>query len=313
MICGLTNKVNNPYADILNRKAGSASNNNSVRSKLLQMTNERRSVYDGFSSSQKGDLLINSMLDYGKSIRSERQQKKDSLISLKTLKYQFKSISSKLMSAKTSTSARMVVGQAEREVLRLKREKMKENVDETEIDAAINHAKAMERVARRKVKHLLQEELAKASGKCSMPEEKETDDIKSDSAGNERSNNEDICESEECSDVIDKINAETAKLSEEMLDTISEAMNDLMEEFGFEEAPESDPEDIKMMIIKHRNREMKEIAKADSEYLKAVFDHLEEMKSGAAPVMGTADMTGFATSTDLGSIGFNEPTIDVAL
>lgn len=59
---------------------------------------------------------------------------------------------------------KMVVGQAEREVLRLKREKMKENVDETEIDAAINHAKAMERVARRKVKHLLQEELAKASG-----------------------------------------------------------------------------------------------------------------------------------------------------
>ena len=39
-----------------------------------------------------------------------------------------------------------------------------------------------------------------------------------------------------------------------------------------------DPADIKMMKIKHRNKEMKEIVKADAEYLKAVFDRLEKMK-----------------------------------
>ena len=36
-----------------------------------------------------------------------------------------------------------------------------------------------------------------------------------------------------------------------------------------------------MMKIKHRNKEMKDIVKADAEYLKAVFDRLEKMKSHA--------------------------------
>lgn len=39
-----------------------------------------------------------------------------------------------------------------------------------------------------------------------------------------------------------------------------------------------DPADLKMMKIKHRNKEMKDIVKADAEYLKAVFNHLEKMK-----------------------------------
>lgn len=296
MICGIANKVNNPYADILNKK-------------LLQRTNERHMVYDGFSSSQNGDLLINSMLDYGKSVRSQRQQKKDSLISLKTLKYQFKSISSKLINAKTSASARAVVGQAEREVLRLKREKMKGDVDETEIDAAINHAKAMERVARRKVKHLIQEELAKASDNrnCMMLEEKETEDVNTDVENDEEKNaetnkaeNNEVASDEltslssEYSKLVEKCNDEVEELSEEIMDTLSEEMNNLMEEIGFEEASDVDPSDIKMLIIKHRNREMKEIAKADSDYLKVVFDNLETLKS--------ADV---ALPT--------EPTIDVAL
>ena len=39
--------------------------------------------------------------------------------------------------------------------------------DSEEIEAAISHAKAIERVAKKKVRHLEEEELAKACGACS--------------------------------------------------------------------------------------------------------------------------------------------------
>ena len=45
---------------------------------------------------------------------------------------------------------------------------------------------------------------------------------------------------------------------------------------------------LKMMKIKHRNKEMKDIVKADAEYLKAVFDHLEKMKDNMVIPTGTS-------------------------
>ena len=85
---------------------------------------------------------------------------------LKKLKYSFKNISGKLIRSKTSVAARQVAGEAKREVLRLKQQKQSGKYDNEEIEAAINHAKAMERVAKKKVRHLEEEELAKACGAC---------------------------------------------------------------------------------------------------------------------------------------------------
>ena len=44
-------------------------------------------------------------------------------------------------------------------------------------------------------------------------------------------------------------------------------------------------EDLKELKIKHRNKEMKEIVKADTEYLKAVFDNLAKDISMPEPVI----------------------------
>ena len=178
-LTGLNNSIKNPYAAIANKKqpASTLSKTSDVRAKLRQLTQNRDSVYDGFSKNSRGNLLINATLDYGKTLKEQRAQNKDSLLALKSVKYQFKNISSQIVRAKTSTSARQAVGQAEREVLRLKREKMKDGVDTAEIDAAINHAKAMERGARRKVKHLEQEEMAEASGSKGIVIDEEEADI----------------------------------------------------------------------------------------------------------------------------------------
>ena len=60
-----------------------------------------------------------------------------------------------------------------------------------------------------------------------------------------------------------------------------------MSELGLDELNDSllaskrdmDPADLKEMKIKHRNKEMKEIVKADNEYLKAYFKYLEKQDS----------------------------------
>ena len=106
------------------------------------------------------DSYMSNMQKYSELLRTQRTKAKDVSGKLKKLKYHYKDISSKIMRSKTSAMARQVVSQAKREVLRLKREKQSGKYDSEEIDAAIVHAKAMERIARKKVKHLEEEEMA---------------------------------------------------------------------------------------------------------------------------------------------------------
>ena len=110
------------------------------------------------------DSYMSNMQKYSELLRTQRTKAKDVSGKLKKLKYHYKDISSKIMRSKTSAMARQVVSQAKREVLRLKREKQSGKYDSEEIDAAIVHAKAMERIARKKMKHLEEEEMAKACG-----------------------------------------------------------------------------------------------------------------------------------------------------
>ena len=68
--------------------------------------------------------FVETMWDYNEKLQNQRLQTKDTSNQLKKLKYSFKNISGKLMRSKTSTAARQVVGEAKREVLRLKQQSM---------------------------------------------------------------------------------------------------------------------------------------------------------------------------------------------
>ena len=96
----------------------------------------------------------------------------------------------------------------------------------------------------------------------------------------------------------------------------------LLEEIGLEQLSDTaassgdmDPEDLKMMKIKHRNKEMKDIVKADAEYLKAVFDNLEKSKNiGVVP----ESTGGIAVSLPMSNLpvpaaGESAPTINIVL
>ena len=297
------------------------------------------------ANSWSQDSIVTSSLSYSESLRNQRQQTKNTTLALKKLKYQFKNISSKILRSKTSQAAKQAAGQARREVLRLKRQKQNSDSDSEEIDAAIAHAQAMERVAKKKAKHLEEEEMVKAAGGICPGDricEEETKDVQDAEAENAQNEEEMSAEgsadevsrdlsayeyagneayagdSYDISDYIDlgmdafyaqtgDFMSEMSDFTSEMIQEMSDSLRDLMEEMGLDGLSdtavsvnrEMDPADLKMMKIKHRNKEMKDIVKADAEYLKAVFNHLEKMKDNVVIPTGTsfsADAVGVGVS-----------------
>ena len=280
-----------------------------ISSAAQNKQNETRAVYGVCGT----ESILSKMKSYSDSLNTRRTQSKDTALKIKKLKYRYKDISSKIIRSKTSSAARNVASQAKREVLRLKRAKQNGDYDDSEeIDAAIAHAKAMESVAKKKVRHLMEEEMAKATAGPCMGELEENKDTKKklDEESNPE-NSEDVEEGYEYDDYeayeseyLEMINeyqdmdiaesedfiANMEDLTSQLLDDFEEGMREMLEDMGFGEMSDSisaaekdmDPADLDMMKIKHRNKEMKEIVKADAEYLKVVFDYIQKAKSGGA-------------------------------
>lgn len=344
-----------------------AKNKSSVTDIRRMLARDDRNGQMQAANSWSQDSIVTSSLSYSESLRNQRQQTKNTTLALKKLKYQFKNISSKILRSKTSQAAKQAAGQARREVMRLKRQKQSGNYDDDEIQAAIDHAKAMERVAKKKAKHLEEEELTKAAGGIWQGDricEEETKDVQDAEAENARNAEEMSVESSEdemsrdlsayeyagneayagdsydISDYIDlgmdafyaqtgDFMSEMSDFTSEMIQKMSDSLRDLMEEMGLDGLSdtavsvnrEMDPADLKMMKIKHRNKEMKDIVKADAEYLKAVFNHLEKMKDNVVIPTGNAGavssgMTGTSFSADAVGVGVSAapvPVINITL
>ena len=342
-----------------------AKNKSSVTDIRRMLSRNSQSTQTQAANSWGQDSIVTSSLSYSESLRNQRQQTKNTTLALKKLKYQFKNISSKILRSKTSQAAKQAAGQARREIMRLKRQK--QNSDSEEIDAAIAHAQAMERVAKKKAKHLEEEEMVKAAGgicqgdRISEEETKDAQDAESENARNaEEMSAEDSADevsgdfsayeyagneayagnSYDISDYIalgmDAFYAQTgdfmsemSDFTSEMIQEMSDSLRDLMEEMGLDGLSdtavsvnrEMDPADLKMMKIKHRNKEMKDIVKADAEYLKAVFNHLEKMKDNVVIPTGNAGavssgMTGTSFSADAVGVGVSAapvPVINITL
>lgn len=286
--------------------SGFVKNDENAKSKA-DVSKMRRALKSGAENLAKETnvSVIDNMHLYSKALKKQREATKDVSLVKKKLKYSFKKISSKIISSKTSTSAREAVSQAKREIQKIKAARRTGKYDEEEIQAALDHAKSMERIARKKVKHLEEEEMAKrcspkegsGSGSVSVADnediKQEKDQVKDeirnirDEIGDmeKRAGNGEYIESENVTnDMIEEI----CGRMEEMLGEI-EDLNDLMDEL-VSDPTDMDPEDIKGMIIKHRNKEMKEITKADADYLKAMFEHYENIKADGGMTTSSIDV-----------------------
>lgn len=337
-----------------------AKNKSSVTDIRRMLSRNSQSTQTQAANSWGQDSIVTSSLSYSESLRNQRQQTKNTTLALKKLKYQFKNISSKILRSKTSQAAKQAAGQARREIMRLKRQKQNSDSDSDseEIDAAIAHAQAMERVAKKKAKHLEEEEMVKAAGgicqgdRISEEETKDTQDAEAKNVQNAEEMSRDLSayeyagneayagDSYDISDYVDlgmdafyaqtgDFMSEMSDFTSEMMQEMSDSLRDLMEEMGLDGLSdnavsvnrEMDPADLKMMKIKHRNKEMKDIVKADAEYLKAVFNHLEKMKDNVVIPTGnagavSAGMTGTSFSADAAGVGVPAapvPVINITL
>lgn len=315
---GIAGLVNNPYPMM---NASERTYGTVVRSEISQLKRVANGA-DPDSVQQNrtygASSIISSAQAFASTVRESRIKSKETTNEVKKLQYNFKDISSQIMRSKTSLSAKQAASKARREVLRLRRAKAGGQYDEEEVNAALEHAKSMERVAKKKAAHLQQEELihitdeegnAKAAEELKEHPEKlggeEEKDVLDELTATEQArpgqteDSEDISEelSENAEEITaqmtDRVSAQMDELMQEMSDLMSEQMDDLLEELDLLTEMSSVPKemseaDYKQLVTKHRTEEMKEMAEADREYLKYIFEKYQKMKEGSSGVSGVS-------------------------
>lgn len=209
---------------------------------------------------------------------------------IKRLQYNFKEVSSQITKAKTSDSARRAVTKARAKVVLLQRKLKTGEYDDQDLERALIHARKMERIAKKKVKHLREEEKAEKDGICQekLEEEEETFDLEEMNEEQDPGLSEQ--ELKELMEELEQLMAESMEELQEIadLDEFSEEFMDVSEE-------NMDPEDLELLKKKHRADELREIANADMKYLKALFDKLEKEKQAnvsGANFSNQSDMNG---------------------
>ncbi len=191
----------------------------------------------------------------------------------KRLYYNFKQISTMILQSKKSSTARKVVSKAFIKVMTLRTKYRTGVYDDREVGHALIHAQQLVRVAKKKMKHLMEEERAgKRGGICEGELEEENTEL----------------ELEELNEDYDPKLTEEAmkKLMQELQQQIEELERAIMEESGLDDLSEElmefggdmDPADLDLLKKKHRAQELRDIMEADMKYLKAMFDKLAREK-----------------------------------
>ena len=297
--------------------------------KAKRISNMKRMI-SGANKQQNGTKnIIDSTREYGNQIRSSRETQKNTASSLKKLKYNFKNISSQIRRSKTSVNAKQVASKARREVVALKSKLQTGKYDKEELQAAIEHAKSMERAAKKKARHLEEEELIKVTDREGNPisvsdfeeqlenkmeEAREAYEAEMDAAVEEALSEmseeqiaaieEAIAESmDEVQQMMEQSMEESMEeVTEDMYDLLAESMEDMMEETLGDLAEsmmvmtdyEMNEEEFKTFRLKHRASEDKVMLEADGKYLKAIFDMYSRRMGGGDAIQG---MNGGSSAT----------------
>ncbi|MBD5452668.1 MAG: hypothetical protein HDR25_08510 [Lachnospiraceae bacterium] len=227
----------------------------------------------------------------------------------KKVNYNMRQISAKILKSKTSSTARMAWTGAKTKVAQLKRQLYDDGIDRYDLEHAIVHAMQIARVAKKKMKHLQEEEAAKKGGVCEGKQVDMEEDLSKEYIEGSEAYGEDVVQEvmkelerdmqrkmqraiqEEMQKLLEEITSESGldELSEELLSAFSEDM---------------DPEDLEAMKKKHRNEELKAIMEADLKYLKAIFNKLQREKeanaSGASSIVSDNGVNGQSVTLELG-------------
>lgn len=214
----------------------------------------------------------------------------------KSAGYSYKRLSTQLMRTKTSVNAGQLALRAREQVGTLRRKLASGDYDEQELRNAIMHAESMARIAKKRMKHLKEEEDAKEKGSfCETDWEKE-----------DESDMQTLLEEMPTEDMAEISQEEMEQMLRELQSEMEELMKEVEEECGLEDLDElmpsanmnMDSDDLEKLKKKHRAEELREILEADMKYLKAVFDRLAKEKQKGASFGGGSDSSG--SSSDAG-------------
>ena len=239
----------------------------------------------GISISNKKRLEIKDMS--GKVVGSVTitKGKTSQTVMKKRLPYSFKEISTRLLNTKKSGNAQRVLLSAKQKVASLRLMYKGGVYDDDEVFAALMHAQAIARVAKKRVKHLEEEERAeKKIGKdgedgnlCEADIEEKTEEATSKQIHKEETEQTkaklDMQRMQKLMEKYERMMQEAMKELEQL-----ENMDELSDEMGIRGEISMDPADLELMKKKHRADEMRAIMEADMKYLKFMFDKLEKEK-----------------------------------
>lgn len=223
----------------------------------------------------------------------------------KRLQYNFKAMSAQILQAKTSGNASRVAAKARRQTAMLQMNIRNDDYDQEDLTRAINHSKSLERVARKRMKHLRQEEAMKNNDKTYLSEaEEEFDEY-----------------------AAEEMDAEQLlKLSEEELKQLMRELEDAMKELESQDYDrldrlengdhlselmneEMDTMDLEQLKKKHRSEELRDIMEADMRYLRALFNKLarEKQNAGSSGSSGASNNYSGSDSVSLQLSGVEVP------
>lgn len=206
----------------------------------------------------------------------KRQTSSSGQKKFKKLQYNFKRLSNQILRTKTSVNAKQLVTKTKFQIADLRMKLVSGEYDYSEIHSALVHAEKIARVARKRLKHLQQEENIEKTGKSGMtdPEEMRTE---------EEEENEIIdttgMSQEEREQLAQALEEELEKIEQELEEALES--EEFMEDFFQAGYQDMEPQDLEQLKKKHRSEEMTDIMKADMEYLKALFDRLSKEKAAA--------------------------------
>lgn len=196
----------------------------------------------------------------------------------KKLQYNFKRLSTQIMRTKTSVNAKQLITKAKFQIADLRMKLISGEYDYTEVHNALVHAEKIARVAKKRMKHLEEEEYIAKTGRKDKFSEEDIED-KQDDQEDEILDTTGMSR-EELEQLMQDLQEEMEKLEEELEQAMKETEN-LMEEFIQGSNRQMDPKELEELKKKHRSEEMQDIMKADMEYLKALFNKLAREKESA--------------------------------
>ena len=216
----------------------------------------------------------------------------------KRLPYRYKEISALILRAKTSGNAGQAVIKARAQAASLRKKLRTGEYDDKELEDAIIHADKMVKIAKKRQKHLKEEE--NAQRRCDLQDELEQEedfdeDVQAALENSLEQEDSLAVDEEEMRAYMRELQKQMHEQMKELQKQMQEEMQDMMEEFekedGLDELSQelgqidkvvSKPKDLEELKRKHRQEELRDIIRADMEYLKAFFGRLEKEKQEAS-------------------------------